>query len=79
MDQSSWEGDAALYSRAPRPSAGTSQNLLLPSNKATSLVDPQAGPNPHSPWMLQLEAVRKDSSGAIINTGRTANTSLRII
>lgn len=42
-------------------------------------VDPWAGPNLCSPWALQQEGVRKDSLGAIINTGCTANTSLQTI
>lgn len=79
MDQPSWEGDAAVYTCAAGSSAGASRALLMPCDKATRPVDPQTGPNLCLPWVLWQEAVRKDSSGAIINMGRTANTSLQTI
>lgn len=79
VDQPSQEGDAALYFCAAKSSAAASWGLLLPCDKATRPVDSRAGPNPHSSWALRQEAVRKDRSGAIINTGCTANPSLQTI
>lgn len=74
VDRPSREGDAALYSCAASPSPSASQALLLPCSKATWPVHPWAGPNLHWPWALQQGAVRKESSGAITNTGCTVNT-----
>lgn len=74
-DQPSREGEAALYSCAARCSTGASQALLLPCSEATWPGHPWAGPKLPWPWALRQEAVRKDSSGAITNTGCTVSTS----
>lgn len=75
VDWPSREGDTALYSCAARSSTGASPALLLPCRKATRPVHPWAGPRLRWPWALQQEAVRKDSPGAITNTGCTVSTS----
>lgn len=79
MDESFQKGNAAIYTCAAGSSAGASQAPLLRCNNAVRPADPQAGPKPHLPWVLRQGAVRKDSLGAIINTGHTANSGLQTI
>lgn len=58
----------------PDPALVPARPCCCPAVKPPGL-HPWAGPNLPWPWALQQEAVRKDSSGAIINTGCTVNTS----